>query len=97
MIKLNNCLFTDMRLLIVLMILLSSCGRGADNIDFSDPEVMRAWEEVYLDMDEHFPTYAIKIDTLGLWEPHTMVLELTVMKNGKAVYDEVRYEDLCPL
>ena len=26
----------------------------------------------------------------------TVMLLLTVLKNGEKVYDEVRYEDLCP-
>lgn len=98
---LKSCVIYDMRILIALMILLSSCGKGADNIDFDDPEVSRAYDEVVLGIkksrfiDEAIPVYSIKTDTLGLWPPHTMVLQLTVLKNGKAVYDEVRYEDLC--
>jgi hypothetical protein len=55
---------------------------------------MRAYDETVLGIkksrfiDEPIPVYSIKTDTLGLWPPHTMVLLLTVMKNGEAVYDE---------
>jgi hypothetical protein len=92
-----------MRILIIITVLLYSCSIGpSDNIDYTDPEVMRAYDETVLGIkksrfiDEPIPVYSIKTDTLGLWPPHTMVLLLTVMKNGEAVYDEVRYEDLCP-
>jgi len=92
-----------MRLLILIFVLLHSCSIGpADNIDYSDPEVSRTWDETVLGIkksrfiDEPIPVYSIKTDTLGLWPPHTRVLLLTVIMNGEAVYNEVRYEDLCP-
>ena len=84
------------------MLLGFCCGRPSDNIDYTHTEVIRAYDETVLGIkksrfiDEPIPVYSIKTDTLGLWPPHTMVLLLTVMKNGEAVYDEVRYEDLCP-
>ena len=87
-----------MRLPIVLMMLLLGllCCRPADKIDYNDPERIQALEDIYYHMDENLPVYTIKTDTLGVWPPHTIVLELTVLKNGEAVYDEVRYENLCP-
>ena len=86
-----------MRILILLVILLSSCGRGVDNIVFSDPEVMRAYDEVVLGIKKSrfIDEYDIRTDTLYL-TTDTVMLLLTVLKNGEKVYDEVRYEDLCP-
>jgi len=81
-------------LLIIVGMVSVSCHQTED-IDWDDPEVIEALEDIYYHMDENLPVYAIKIDTLGLWEPHTMVLQLTVLKNGEAVYDDVRYEVLC--
>lgn len=55
-----------MRILILLVILLSSCGRGVDNIVFSDPEVMRAYDEVVLGIKKSrfIDEYDIRTDTL---------------------------------
>lgn len=92
---LNNCVIPDMRILIILMVFFSSCSIGpAEKIDYNDPERIQALEDIYYQMDKNLPVYAIKTDTLYL-TTDTLMLLLTVMKNGESVYDDVRYEVLC--
>ena len=58
--------------LIIVILFLSLLGvfqSGADQIDYSDPEVMKAWEEVYIGVEEEFYTTQ---DTLTRTEVDSM-------------------------
>ena len=67
-----------------------------DDIDWDDPEVIKAYEEVVLGIDERRfrEDYEILTDTLWL-STDTLMLLLTVVKDDEKVYDQVRYEVLC--
>ena len=85
-----------MRTLFIITVLLYSCSSGpADTVDYTDPEVIRAMDEVvygmYLDEDR----YEIRKDTISVGSDTMMVL-LTVLHNDEEVYEEMRYEVLCP-
>ena len=87
-----------MRLLILLTTLLYSCSQAPDDvIDYDDPDVMRDYEETVLGIKKSrfIDEYDIRTDTLSI-SADTMMVLLTVTKGGKYVYDEVRYEMLCP-
>ena len=82
-------------LLIIVGMVSVSCHQTED-IDWDDPEVIAAYDEVVLGIDERrfMGDYDILTDTLWI-SSDTVMLLLTVMKNGEAVYDDVRYEVLC--
>jgi hypothetical protein len=87
-----------MRLLILLTALLYSCTQAPDDgIDYDHPDVMRDYDETVLGIKKSrfIDEYDIRTDTLSI-SADTMMLLLTVTKGGKEVYDEVRYEVLCP-
>jgi hypothetical protein len=79
------------------MLLGFCCSKPVDNIDFTDPEVIRAWDETVLGIKKsrYIDVYDIHTDTLSI-NNDTMILLLTVLQNDEVVYDEVRYEVLCP-
>lgn len=78
------------------VLLLYGCT-SVEKIDHTDPEVMAAYDEVVLGIKESrfIDLYDILTDTIMI-TTDTMMLLLTVTKNDEKVYDEVRYEELCP-
>ena len=82
--------------LLVTMGMVSMNCHPVDDIDWDDPEVIKAYEEVVLGIDERRfrGDYEIITDTLWL-STDTLMLLLTVVKDDEKVYDQVRYEVLC--
>ena len=86
-----------MRIIIVCLLIASCTGYRDKPIDYKDPEVMKAYDEAVLGIKESrfIDQYDILTDTIMI-TTDTMMLLLTVTKNDEKVYDEVRYEELCP-
>ena len=85
-----------MRYLIIITVLLYACSSAPDNsIDYTDPEVMKAYDELVLGITNHEDRYELRKDTITISSDELMYL-YTIVHNGTEVYQEVHRESLCP-
>lgn len=78
-----------MRTLLIVMALLSSCRIDpGDSIDYSDPEMMVAYDEVVLGISDVEDQYELRKDTITISDEELMYL-YTILHNGHEVYSEV--------
>ena len=75
-------------LLILYLYLLGVFQSGDDQIDYNDPEVMRAWEEVYYDIDQFNIIHEPKIDSTFIEKDSLSVEPLE--KQGLLRYYEIK-------